>query len=511
MVCLVNKRLLFILSVFWVFEPFCLEAAEIGPKDSLNQKYANVVRHIDEQWQKLSRYALDAVALSDAKSPGITPVVLVSSKETGISLSNEIRSLSKLRNPTSSPHILYLPKPYIVPGGRFNEVYEWDTYFVVLGLLESKRFLQAKDALDNALYAVDHYGTLPTANRAYYLTRSQPPFLSPAIQAFYNHTRDIEFLRRALPLIEKYYSYFMSEARLIKQSGLSRYFDEGQGPAPEVVSGEKDKFGRTHYDRVAAHFRERANRNSEGVSRFYDVNKDALTDEFYLADRAMRESGFDPSERFGPFGAMVLDFNPVCLNTLLFIMERHLAQIHGQLGSPDKSRQWSERAELRSRRINDLMWDETAGLYFDYDFVSAKRRRYPFLTTFWPMWAKMASTEQARRIVANLPLFERAGGLMTSSCVSGNQWDAPFGFAPLQLIAVEALLNYGYKEEARRIAISFLDLVSSEFDRTGALYEKYDVVKRTADLEDEIRFGYTTNEKGFAWTNGVFLKLLSLL
>jgi alpha,alpha-trehalase len=143
--------------------------------------------------------------------------------------------------------------------------------------------------------------------------------------------------------------------------------------------------------------------------------------------------------------------------------------------------------------------------------VRRKTRRYPFLTTFYPLWAGIASPQEAARVVGNLPLFERPGGLQTSTSESGDQWDAPFGWAPLELIGVEGLRKYGYRIEADRISVSFLSMVAEQYRDTGMILEKYDVVRRSSELNREIRFGYRTNEAGFGWTNAVFINLLDAL
>jgi alpha,alpha-trehalase len=157
------------------------------------------------------------------------------------------------------------------------------------------------------------------------------------------------------------------------------------------------------------------------------------------------------------------------------------------------------------------MWDAEHGLYFDYDFVHKRVRKYPFLTTFYPLWAGIATAEQAAQVVRNLPLFERAGGLQTSTSQTGDQWDAPFGWAPLQWIAVQGLRRYGYQADADRISKRFLTMVASEYDKHGAIMEKYDMVQARADFGHEILFGYRTNEAGFGWTNSVYAALFDEL
>jgi alpha,alpha-trehalase len=406
------------------------------------------------------------------------------------------------------PGLLYLPRPYVVPGGRFNEMYGWDSYFILLGLLRDGEVGLARDMTDNFIYEVEHYGRVLNANRTYYLTRSQPPFLTEMVLAVYGVTKDLGWLSRALPAVEAYYQTWVTEPHLVQPSGLSRYFDLGEGPAPEVVAGERDEHGRDHYDRVRDYYRTHAVADYP-VDEFYDRAHDQLTPLYYKGDRSMRESGFDPSNRFGPFGADVIHYLPVCLNALLYRMEVETAQIATLLGRAQVAAAFLDRAKSRQRAVDALLWDEEAGLYLDFDFQTGRRRFYPFATTFYPLWAGLASPHQAKRVRDNLGRFERPGGVMTSTFVSGSQWDAPYGWAPLQLLAVEGLRRHGYTEDADRIRDEFLSLVLEVFERRGTIVEKYDVVRRSADVSPGLRFGYSSNEIGFGWTNGVFLELSS--
>ncbi|MBV9405574.1 MAG: trehalase, partial [Acidobacteriaceae bacterium] len=223
--------------------------------------------------------------------------------------------------------------------------------------------------------------------------------------------------------------------------------------------------------------------------------------------RSMRESGFDPSNRFGAFNLDIIHYDAVCLNSLLYLMETQTAEILETLGRGSEAPVWRKRAQDRAERVNRLMWDEKDGLYYDYNFVEKRVRHYPFLTTFFPLWAGLATKEQAARIEKSLAIFEKPGGLETSTFVSGNQWDAPFGWAPLQMIAVEGLRRYGYNEDADRISIKFLSLVRREFLRQGYIVEKYDVVSGGSNVSANIHFGYSTNEAGFGWTNAVYARL----
>ncbi len=402
--------------------------------------------------------------------------------------------------------LLYLPLPYVVPGGRFNEMYGWDSYFIQLGLIRDNEIELAKDMADNFLYEIREYGKILNANRTYYLTRSQPPFLTEMVLGVYEKTHDRKWLEAALVDIEKYYRFWTTEPHLTPTTSLSRYYDFGEGPAPESVSAERDAQGHTHYDRVKEYYRSHDVKDYE-VGEYYDKRRDQLTELFYKGDRSMRESGFDPSNRFGQFNVDIIHYDPVCLNSLLYLMETQTAEILHILGRDRDLAEWKKRADDRAAQINKLMWDERDGLYYDYEFVHSRVRRYPFLTTFFPLWAGIATKEQAARVEANLSKFEQPGGLQTSTFVSGQQWDAPFGWAPLQMVAVEGLRRYGFTEDANRISEKFLSMVSAEYQRTGTIVEKYDVVRRGMDVGRAIQFGYGSNEVGFGWTNAVYNRL----
>ena len=406
--------------------------------------------------------------------------------------------------------LLYLPLPYVVPGGRFNEMYGWDSYFIQLGLLRDGLVPLAKDMADDFVYEVREYGKVLNANRSYYLTRSQPPFLTEMVLGVYDRTKDKEWLRDAVPAIESYYKFWTTEPHLTPDNGLSRYYDLGEGPAQEVLSSEKDAQGRTHYDLIKEYYKTHEFRDYD-VNQYFERDPNVMTDLFYKGDRSMRESGFDPSNRFGPFNIDIIHYDPVCLNSLLYVMEMQTAEIMKILERGADAEPWLKRAADRAAAMNRLMWDDLNGRYSDYDFATKKLRDYPFLTTFYPMWAGVASKEQAARLVKMLPLFERDGGLQTSTHVSGNQWDAPFGWAPLELIACQGLRKYGYNEDADRISMKWLSLIRDQYRAHGFIVEKYDVVHGGKDVSGQIQFGYRTNEVGFGWTNTSFTVLYDAL
>jgi alpha,alpha-trehalase len=513
---LVGISLVLIAGALPAAEPDLLAAGRIAP----------VRAYIKESWTTLTRSNRDLPkAAQDPKfprEPGRPWPVYVSVKEDRARVEAELKAalgaaeLAKVELRTlpadfdqvKDHGLLYLPRPYVVPGGRFNEMYGWDSYFIQVGLLRDGELERARDMVENFVYEVNHYGTILNANRTYYLSRSQPPFLTRMILGVFRAKPDSAWLRSTLPAIEAYYRFWTSEPHLVSETGLSRYYDRGDGPAAEVLSDERDAQGRTHYDRAREYFRTQP---IEGYdpARYYDRARDRLTDLFYKGDRSMRESGFDPSNRFGTLNVDVIHYTPVCLNALLYAMELDVAEIREALGQPDEARSWTSRASARRTAVDRHLWDEQAGMYFDYNFETRQRRHYEFATTFWPLWAGLASPDQARRVHDNLATFEAPGGILTSTRVSGSQWDAPFGWAPLQLLAAQGLRRYGYHDAADRLSRKFLALVVKEFEEHGTIVEKYDVRRRESDVAADIKFGYEANVIGFGWTNAAFVELLA--
>jgi alpha,alpha-trehalase len=438
--------------------------------------------------------------------------------------------------------LLYLEHPYVVPGGQFNEMYGWDSYFIILGLLHDHREQLAKGMLENLFFEIEHYGGVLNANRTYYLTRGQPPFLTSMILAVDAAERkagrgDDAWLARAYQYALKDYAQWTHEPHLAGDTGLSRYFDHGDGPVPEILGDPSE-----YYRRVANFFASQGGANEKYLVRiapgastdsvvgpmFADAgasgdNDDesgdgaqggdaargpriALTAEYYKGDRSMRESGFDVCFRFGPFCADTHHYAPVCLNSLLYKAETDLAEICLRVGRNQDEPQWRERASERQQKMNQLLWNESEGMFFDYDFVAGTQSNCKFATTFYPLWAGIASEAQARAVAANLKSFEQAHGLAASLQETQAQWDFPYGWAPLHLLAAEGLRRCGFPEDADRIAYKFLVMVLRDFESERHIREKYNVV--TGSSETEIVAGYHQNVIGFGWTNGVFVKLL---
>ena len=522
-----KKNFLFLLTLLLLTSFSLASNQSVADKASAEQLRA-IQKYIKQSWHTLTRSSAElAKAAPDPKfkpmADGRWPVYVSSREDVKVIERKlraqmspqdfstiEIRQLPGDVSEVQQHGLLYLPYPYVVPGGRFNEMYGWDSYFTQVGLVRDDELVLAKNMVDNFLYQIEHYGKILNANRTYYLSRSQPPFLTQMILNVYRKQPNRAWLRATVPAIEKYYRFWITEPHLTKETVLSRYYDLGDGPAPEVLSGERDDKGRDHYDLVKDYYRTHEVKDYD-LSRYYDKEKDQLTALFYKGDRSMRESGFDPSNRFGPFNVDIIHYDPVCLNSLLYLMETDTAEILRILGRAAEGRVWMKRAEERRQRINRLMWDDQDGLYYDYNFERKEVRRYPFVTTFYPLWVGVADKRQAERIVANLHLFERPGGLLTSTTVTGSQWDAPFGWAPTEMIAIQGLRRYGYNKEADRITANFLSLVLKEFIQHNTIVEKYDVERRESEVSAGLKFGYKSNEIGFGWTNAAFVELYANL
>jgi alpha,alpha-trehalase len=420
--------------------------------------------------------------------------------------------------------------PFVVPGGRFNEMYGWDSYFIVLGLLHDGVVSLAKSIVENFIYEIEHYGAILNANRTYYLTRSQPPFLTSMALACAqfmpdDSTRHAWFQTVLQAAIQEYNNVWMNPRRRTP-IGLNRYFDSGSGIPPEVEPG--------HYDRILAMYAKKHRMGVKEFEREYEAGtiKDPDLDRFFVNDRAMRESGHDTSYRLLNRCA---DLATVDLNSLLYKIERDIGTIIEQEfggsysrsdGGVEKSVEWFKKAENRRELIDRYLWDAGRGMFFDYDVVQRKKTYYVSATTFYPMWAGLATAEQARLLVQKaLPLLEMPGGIVSSTEESRGpitinhplrQWDYPFGWAPHQMLVWQGMRNYGYDGIARRLAYRWLFTITlNAYQFNGTVTEKYDVVKRSHEVFAEYgnigtKFSYIT-EEGFGWTDASYQIGVSLL
>lgn len=503
------------------------------------ERRSDVEAYISKAWGELRRSPLNCGALVDPKvgkgqsvlwvaaDQEITEVMRAEAGKCGV----EVRKLpAGLRVGNGEivglerQGLLYVPNDYVVPGGRFNEMYGWDSFFIVEGLIEaakhgeSGRTELAKGMTKNFFYELDHYGAVLNANRTYYLTRSQPPFLTSMVLAVEGQLPEGErrgWEERGYRAASQDWAYWNRPELRAGETGLSRYWDYGSGPVPEM--GDDPSYYQNVIEKLlqmgaAGRAFLRPVMVGEGNVPRVAVGGGAemtLTDDFYKGDRAMRASGFDVSFRFGPYGGATHHFAPVCLNSLLFKEEMDLAGMAGRLGKEAEAEMWRGRAAARRAAMDRYLWDPEKGSYFDYDFVARKRSDYVYATMVCPLWAGAATKEQARGVEARLRELKKPGGVAMSTRQTGVQWDLPFGWAPLQMLSVEGLRRYGFENEARGISEKWLGMVAENFRREGTLREKYDVVTRSSDVQVEV--GYSQNVVGFGWTNGVFLRLLDAL
>jgi len=431
-----------------------------------------------------------------------------------------------------APHgLLYLPNAYVVPGGFFNEMYGWDSYFIIRGLIEDNKLDLARGQVENFFYEIEHYGAILNANRTYFLSRSQPPFLSAMVMAVYEKQPNKAWLEKAYPYVVRDYKMWTSEQHLAGSTGLSRYFDYGEGPSPDIGAT-----GNPYYAEVLTALVQTGEANDfvahpsktepksdalNPVGPKYTITSCiegaacaktatvSLTADYYKGDRSMRESGYDISSRFGAYSGHTHHYAPVCLNSLLYQTERNLQKMSEILGQPGTAREWSDRAQLRQQRVNKLLWNQAKGMYFDWDFTTNKQSDYVYATAFFPMWVGLATDAQAKALIANLKQLEQPGGIVMSPYDTKLQWDYPYGWAPNNLITVEGLRRYKANDDADRLSLKFLSMIVENFRKDGTIREKYNVVKRSDEMD--VSAGYHENVIGFGWTNGTFLTLLHQL
>ncbi len=432
----------------------------------------------------------------------------------------------------------YKGVPFVVPGGRFNEMYGWDSYFINRGLLIDDKTDLAKGMADNFKYELTYYGQILNANRTYYLTRSQPPFFTSMALELYNHINDDSWLLDALRLAIKEYMEVWTVKPKLTDTGLSRYYDIGKGIPPET---EED-----HFDWLLGDYAKKYDMTIDEFKEAYMNSKvnEPYLDEYFVHDRCMRESGHDTTYRWTVNGVdRCADFVTVDLNSLLYKYEIDIADaikkyFNGSIvlldGTTTTSEEWYKKAKNRKKLILQYLWDEKSGMFFDYNFKDRAKNNYISATTFYPLWAinpddkdtEILDHEQVRKLVdVALEHLEEAGGIAATSKESAfkagqdkveRQWDYPYGWAPHQMIAWRGLINYGFKEEANRLIYKWLyTIVKNAADYNGTVPEKYNVVDRSHKVfitygNVGTEFDYIT-EEGFGWMNASFQEGLQLL
>lgn len=393
--------------------------------------------------------------------------------------------------------LLPLPKSYVVPGGRFREVYYWDSYFTMLGLAESGHWDKISDMVDNFAYEIDTFGHIPNGNRSYYLSRSQPPFFSLMVELLATHDKDA--LKKYRPQMEKEYAYWMegvdglqpgqANKRVVKLDDgtiLNRYWDDRDTPRPESWLDDVNT-AKNNPNRPAT--------------------------EIYRDLRSAAASGWDFSSRWmddpQKLGTIrTTSIVPVDLNALMFKMETLLARASQEDGDTAGASKYEALAASRQKAIESHLWNEKEGWYADYDLKSKKVRNQLTAAALFPLYVKAAAQDRADKVAAaTSSRLLKPGGITTTTINSGQQWDAPNGWAPLQWVAAEGLQNYGQEKVAMDVTWRFLKNVQHTYDREKKLVEKYDVSSTGTGGGG----GEYPLQDGFGWSNGVTLKMLDLV
>lgn len=419
--------------------------------------------------------------------------------------------------------------PFVVPGGRFNEMYGWDSYFEGIGLLLDRRLDLAKAMVDNFCYQVRYYGKILNANRSYYLTRTQPPFLSSFIREVYEAmpAQDKEWLAESLAMaIKEYEEVWMQGKRYTPETGLNRYYAEGLGIPPETEPG--------HFREVLDDYAKKYGLSILEFEERYKSGeiKDVQLDRYFVHDRTLRESGHDTSWRLDNVAA---DLNCVDLNALLYKYEKDFEFLVGTYFKDGFTAEnsktytagyWREKAATRKMLMKQHLWDEEQQGYFDYNIKTGKRTDFMSATNFFPLWAGLCTDDEAAVMVPKLMAELKAeGGFLASSKASTEkyakgyvqrQWDYPNGWAPHQMLLWKGLIDYGYEAEAREMIYRWLyTITQNAVDYNGTIPEKYDVVESTHKVYAEYGnvgtdFAYITRS-GFGWMNASYQYGLSLL
>ncbi len=420
--------------------------------------------------------------------------------------------------------------PFVVPGGRFNEMYGWDSYFESIGLLLSGKGYLAKAMADNFQYEIEHYGKILNANRTYYLTRTQPPFYTSLIKEVFENkikNADINWLKSHLTTaIKEYETVWMVRDKRLTVTGLNCYLAEGIGITPEVETG--------HYNNILKPYAKKANLTIETFERKYlngEIENDEL-DAYFVHDRSVRESGHDTSYRIEGDCAHL---NSADLNTFLYQYELDFAYLiktyfDDVFVLPDgrilNGFYWLQKSNIRKDLMIKYLWNEKAKMFYDYNFVTKRQKEFDSPIGLLPLWAKMVSKEKARQMVkTNLSKMTYLGGV--AGCTKESleryskggptrQWDYPYGWAPHQMLLWKGLLNYNLKKEAYNIMYRWLWMITKNaVNYNGTIPEKYNVVMATHKVFAEYgnvgtNFEYITRE-GFGWMNASYLYGLHIL
>jgi len=403
------------------------------------------------------------------------------------------------KNRLNRGSLMALPYPYVVPGGRFSEQFYWDTYFIMLGLEVDGHWGVIEGMMKNYVFMIRKHGFIPTANRTYLLSRSQPPFFSHMVELYGRHHGQRRIYAEYLPSLLAEYRFWMRGSRKLSGTPHNAY-------ARVVETLDGTKLNR-YYDNKTT---------PRPESMFEDTSNAAATDKktkdrFYLHIRAAAESGWDFSSRWfsDPNDIRTVhttDIVPVDLNCLLYHLEKTIANAYRLIHTTALAKKFDRLAEKRSRAILKYCWDEEEEFFVDYDFHCAQPIRRLTLAGVFPLYVGIASKVEAAKVVEKIKSeFLQPGGLLTTLVSNEEQWDSPNGWAPLQWVTIKALQRYGYDDLADDITNRWVALNKRVFDKEHRLIEKYDVMSDKGLGGG----GEYPLQDGFGWTNGVLSALIA--
>lgn len=387
-----------------------------------------------------------------------------------------------------------LPNAYIVPGGRFQEVYYWDSYFILLGLKEAGEIDLIENILDNFAYQIETIGFIPNGNRTYYLGRSQPPFFAEMVNLLAEIKEEREVYLKYHDALEKEYEFWMKGSEtLASDAAIDR-----------VIKMPDGSFLNRYYSNTTT---PRAESYLEDVTTAEESGRNAA--EVYLNISAACESGWDFSSRWfeDPNDIATIqttEIIPVDLNALLYNLEQTLAEVRKYANDQEGSTALEQAASLRKKAIDTYLWDKKKGTYVDYNMMKKEASPTLSLAMVYPLYFKLASEKQAESVSQVLEnQFLKPGGLVTTLELNKQQWDSPNGWPPHQWLAVRGLESYGKNTLAEKITSRWLNLNDQVYKRTGKMLEKYNVIDTTLVAGG----GEYPTQDGFGWTNGVYLDL----
>ncbi len=465
------------------------DCVPIYPADSILAKY-QVVK--DGPGFDLKSFVLDNFQLPENPSSGFK-------SDTSNTVEEHINRLWPVltREPDhrQAGSLIGLPNAYIVPGGRFREIYYWDSYFTMLGLQADKKYDMIGHMVDNFTFLLDSLGYIPNGNRTYYLSRSQPPFYSLMVRLLADIRGD-SLLVHYLPAMEKEYQFWMDGAE-----GLTK-----ERPTHRRVVMINDNFVMNRY------WDDRPSPRPEAYKEDYHLTQqtDTTAETLYRNLRAACESGWDFSSRWFKDGKNLstihtTDIIPVDLNSLMYHLEKTIAAAYGISGDSVQQKNFQQKADKRKEAIRKYCWNDAQHFYLDYDFIAGKTTEQLSLAAAFPLYFDISSAHEARQVAKKLEEdFLQSGGLLTTLANTGQQWDAPNGWPPLQWIAIQGLYQHGLDKLAEAIAQRWVDNNIRVYKNTGKLVEKYNVT----DITLKAGGGEYPVQDGFGWTNGVLLNLL---